>query len=177
LEHPAAAEQLTSAAAEVAVGFVAGKVARAGKKVGKLFLRGEKALTKAVINGIAGKRTVGQVGRYGDLIKGAGKGGFKDGLQAHHIPSKDFMSRFGVKETEGLSVMMTVPQHKATRTYGRSNLTQINPRSELAADLRDVRSILRKDGVYTPQVNRNLMRGAAAFKQQFPNVFRKIGKQ
>jgi hypothetical protein len=170
-------DQSCSAGAEMAFGFALGKVVRVGKKVGSALVKSENALTHVVIKTIAEKRSVGQVGRYQDLTKRLNGKPFNDGLHAHHIPSKDFMAKYGVKEADGLSIMMTTKQHYATRTHGWKRPVQTNPRSELAADLWDVRNILRRDGMYTHQVNRDLISGSKTFQEQFPDLFKKASKK
>jgi hypothetical protein len=50
---------------------------------------------------------------------------------------------------------------------------QKDPRSELAKDLRDIREILRNDGDYTPEVNKNLLEEAKKYENKFENVFQK----
>ena len=76
--------------------------------------------------------------------------------------------------------MMTNEQHAKTRTYGsraRRNIpADATARDELARDLWDVRRIMKEDGTYTKEVNRNLMSGVKDFKEKFPGVFKKEQK-
>lgn len=169
-------DQSLSVGTEMAAGFAMGKVLKVGKRLGTALVKGESTLAKAIVAKIA-ERQIGKVETYGRLRSGAPKGGFADGLQAHHIPSKSFMKKYGVYSDDGLAVLMTKEQHALTRTYTGKRPIQLNPRSELAADLWDVRTILRQDGVYTPQMNRDLMRGTSEFRQRFPDIFKKAEKK
>ena len=153
------------------------KKLKLAQKVGKLCNGIGNKLQAAAVEKIAPKRTVGQVGRYGDLINKAPRGGFQDNMQAHHIPSDAFMRKYGVSRSDGLAIMLTKEQHKLTRTYGGRKISTLNPRSELAADLWDLREILRREGMYTPEINSNLMKGTAAFRQRFPEIFKKVERK
>lgn len=90
------------------------------------------------------------------------------------------MKRYGVARNDGLAVMLTEEQHVLTRTFkGRAKKIPASStaHSELAADIWDVRSILRKEGIYTKEINRNLMKGVADFQGKYPEIFKKVKKQ
>jgi hypothetical protein len=96
------------------------------------------AIAKEKITAGAKQREIGDVGMYKELTRGAPKGGFQDGLEAHHMPSRAFIEKYGIPESEGLAVMMTKELHKETRTYGRKPSASNTPRGELARDILDV---------------------------------------
>jgi hypothetical protein len=118
------------------------------------------------------QRTVENAGTYKELTKSAPKGGFNDGKEAHHIPVKAFMEKHGISKKEGLAVMLTREQHDRTRTM-RQAPTKNRPRTELALDVKDVRRILKKDGDYTPEVNRKLLDSVRKHESKFKDVFKK----
>jgi hypothetical protein len=125
------------------------------------------------------QRSIGNARTYKELTKNAPDGGFNDGREAHHIPSKAFMEKHGISRKEGLAVMMTNEQHDKTRTSG-SKAKRIdpnaNPRDELAKDLRDVRKILQEDGDYKLGVNRKMLKEVKNHESKYPNLFKKEEK-
>lgn len=120
------------------------------------------------------KRRIGDAGRYERLTK---PGGFNDGMQAHHMPSKRYLEANGIDHQTGFAGIMRKDQHALTRTYkGRARTlnTSAPYRQELAADLAEYIGILKEDGSWTPQVRQGLMRGLDNFKREFPDLFRKV---
>jgi hypothetical protein len=127
-----------------------------------------------------GQRDIGSTGSYKDLTDGTGTGGFQDGKEAHHIPSRKFIEKHGVKDNDGLAVIMTKEQHAETRTYrGKSQKIDLNNsfRNETALDIKDYIEILKKDNLYTPEVRQSLMQGLDDFKAKFPQLLEKVNKK
>jgi hypothetical protein len=163
---------------KLAVTKVNVSAAARAKFVHKQVLRSEStkilsAIAEEKITAKIKQRTVGNAGAYKELTRGAPKGGFQDGKEAHHIPSKAFMEKHGVSKDEGLAIMMTEEQHKKTRTYKFKKPEQKDPRSELAKDLSDVRKILKEDGDHTPEVNKKLLDSVRKHENRFKDVFKK----
>jgi hypothetical protein len=124
----------------------------------------------------ANQRKTGNVGTYKELTRGAPKGGFQDGKEANHIPSKAFMKKYGISEDEGLAILMTKKQHAKTRTM-RQPPTNNTPRDELTKDLLDVKKILKEDGNYTPDINRDLLKGVKDYQSKHLDIFKKEPKK
>ncbi|MDR1432948.1 MAG: hypothetical protein LBI61_01225 [Puniceicoccales bacterium] len=125
---------------------------------------------------VPGQREIGNTGSYKELRDGTGPGGFKDGKDAHHIPSKAFMEKHGVKKDDGLAVILTKEQHNKTRTM-RKLPTNNTPRDEFARDIVDVREILKGDNEYTPDVNSGLLEDVKRYESRYPDIFKKEPKK
>ncbi len=154
------------------IGAICGK---GGKKVAKELVE--------VVSKNPGKivsRKIGQAGKYEDLTrKIRPEGGFKDGMEAHHMPSQKWLKDHEMNSDISFSAMMTKGQHADTRTFrNKAKLlpTDTSYRSELATDLQDYIRILKEDGSWTPEVRRSLMHGLDNFKKEFPILFKKVKK-
>ena len=118
----------------------------------------------------------GKVGTYGELKKFEQKG---DNLTPHHMPQNAYMRQFNVSNKEGVAMMMEQPtpgtggRHRETRTYSRPPNLETKPRQELAADIKDVRQIYKKDGLYTSEIRNSLKEAIDKNKTKFPELFKK----
>ena len=91
---------------------------------------------------------VGQFDSYGNLSNQAVKG---DGIEAHHVPSKQFMQQFGVSERDALAINIKHSTHAQTFTYGFSVeknkwYLSLSPGAALEVDLSNLRAICAKEG-------------------------------
>jgi hypothetical protein len=118
----------------------------------------------------------GKVGTYGELKKLEKPG---DNLTPHHIPSAGYMKQFGIKNQDGVSIMVEQPhpgtggRHRRTETYGKKPNLDSMPREELAKDIIDLRNIYRSDEVYIPEIRESLQEVIKSNKQKFPDIFKK----
>ena len=126
------------------------------------------------------ERKIGQAGKYEDLTyKIRPKGGFNDGMQAHHMPSQRYLKAHEMNKDDGFSAIMTAEQHKQTRTFGIKGAkedTSALYRSEIGRDLKEYINILKTDGSWTPEVRKSLMQGLGDFRKEFPELFKKVMK-
>lgn len=119
----------------------------------------------------------GKVGSYKELTKKYRVTG--DNLTPHHIPSAGYMKSKGVKNSEGISIMVEQPtpgkagRHRRTDTYGKKTDFSKAPRDELAKDILDLRKIYKEDGVYTPEIRKGLIEVIDQNKNKFPEIFNK----
>ncbi|MDR1232923.1 MAG: hypothetical protein LBJ75_01525, partial [Puniceicoccales bacterium] len=121
-------------------------------------------------------RQTGESGKYRDTRKNVDG----DGNHAHHMPSKKYLKDHGANPSEGFSAIMPEKLHYQTRTYGRGANeidTNIPYRTEIGKDIADYMSILKKDGLWTPEVRKSFMKGLDDFKVEFPDLFKKINQQ
>ncbi|MFB2877521.1 hypothetical protein [Floridanema aerugineum] len=103
----------------------------------------------------------GAVGSYGELLKRGRRG---DNLTPHHIPSNAFMTARVLSYTrdKGIAIMMEHlspgmgGRHRQTLSYGKSPDLSLSPREVLAREVWDVRSIYRRQGLYTPAIRQSL---------------------
>jgi hypothetical protein len=122
------------------------------------------------------------VGQFGDLNKIRRTG---DNLTPHHIPSDAYMKQigiFGYTRNKGIAILMEQPhpgrggRHRRTQSYGqRQPYFNLSPRQALARAVWDVRSIYRQDGLYTPQIRRNLQQVIKQNKLLWSGNFDKVG--
>ena len=118
----------------------------------------------------------GKVGTYGELKRIEKKG---DNLTPHHMPQDAYMKQYSVTNKDGIAMMMehNVPgiggRHRDTRTYGKKPILGAEPRQELAADIKDVSQIYKKDGLYTPEIKDALKEVINKNKESFPELFKK----
>ena len=122
----------------------------------------------------------GRVGTYRELGRMNKPG---DNTTAHHIPSAAYMKQFGVKKSDGVSIMVEEPvpgaggRHRRTDTYGKKPNLVSKPRHELAKDILDLRNIYKEDSVYTPEIRGSLQEVIKRNKEQFPEIFLKEPKK
>jgi hypothetical protein len=122
------------------------------------------------------------VGQFGDLNKIRRTG---DNLTPHHIPSDAYMKQIGISgytRNKGIAILMEQPypgrggRHRRTQSYGqRQPGFNLSPRQALAGAVWDVRSIYRQDGLYTPQIRRNLQQVIKQNKLLWSGTFDKVG--
>ncbi|MDR0740696.1 MAG: immunity 30 family protein [Puniceicoccales bacterium] len=72
------------------------------------------------------KAVVGDTKEYRVLKKGRVLG---DGIEAHHMPSKAYLEKHGIKKGDGIAMNMKKEDHVLTRTYGNRNNAQSNLKS------------------------------------------------
>lgn len=85
----------------------------------------------------------GLIGRYGILQRKR----FID-IEAHHMPSANYMGQLGIPRSRGLAMNMHVSRHARTQTYRISPpdwYLELTPRQALASDILDMRKIYRID--------------------------------
>jgi len=175
------AEFVQSEVSAFTIGLATKKIAQA-KCVAKFATKVCNIAKDGVINNVAkriAQRRIGNTGKFSELTKNAPKGGFKDGKQAHHMPSQRYLEHYDLDTNEGLAVMMTESQHAKTRTFkGRARNIDLNSsyRLELSRDLKDVKRILKEDGSWTPEVRSSILRGLGNFKEEYPQLFEKVKK-
>ncbi|MDR0742456.1 MAG: hypothetical protein LBE98_03260 [Puniceicoccales bacterium] len=100
------------------------------------------------------------------------KPGFQDGREAYHILPGEFGKKYGIRTGDGLAIILTTEQYRKAKTIRRLP-TDNSPRDELARNLIDVRRILKEDEIYTPKVNRNLLKSVKNHELKYPYVFGK----
>ncbi len=118
------------------------------------------------------KCEVGQFDTYGELGKLAEKG---DGIEGHHIPSKEFMKQYGVSANDAMAINISHSQHVKTFTYGYSAQRQqyymaLSPNDALRVDISNMRSIFREEGTLDemlPVLNDYVK----TLKTRFPELF------
>jgi hypothetical protein len=122
------------------------------------------------------ERKIGDTGSYESIAK---PGPFKDGMDAHHMPSQKYLKDHDMDTDQGFSALMDRPQHRQTRTYAGKAIkldTSGSYRSEIGKDLADYVKILKENGSWTPQIRQSLMKGLDNFKKEFPDLFRKVNQ-
>lgn len=97
------------------------------------------------------------VGRYRDLRKGpiSYKG---DDMEGHHVVSKEYLARYGIKPDDGIAINMHLTRHAGTPTYRAKEsfipeYYTLDPREALTFDLKQVRKIYRDAGFDRKEVN------------------------
>ncbi|WP_228055952.1 hypothetical protein [Lusitaniella coriacea] len=103
----------------------------------------------------------GQVGCYSDLLKTGRRG---DNLTPHHVPSNGFMIAKvpEYRRGMGIAIMMEHPvpgqggRHRQTLSYGHPPDLNLSPRQAIAREVKDVRNIYCRQGLYTPQLRQSL---------------------
>jgi hypothetical protein len=122
----------------------------------------------------------GKVGTYGELLRAGKKG---DNITPDHVPSAAYMwKNFGIKKEEAIAINVEHPhpgvggRHRETRTFGKSP-SDLAPRSELAADISDLKGIYQDAGLYTPEIRRGLMDLSKQNQSTFPEIFLKKSKK
>lgn len=121
----------------------------------------------------------GAVSSYGQLIKIGRRG---DNLTPHHIPSNAFMLAKvpGYTRDKGIAIMMEHlspgmgGRHRQTLSYGKSPNLSLSPRQALAREVWDVRSIYRRQGIYTPEIRRSLQQVIQGNKFLWSGIFDKL---
>lgn len=65
--------------------------------------------------------------------------------------------------------------HLQTRTLGGRNKmkSELNPRDELAADIKDMKQIYKKDGLYNDKIRDGLLDVIKQNEKKFPEIFKK----
>ena len=112
-----------------------------------------------------------------------------DSLTPHHMPANQYM-RNNTHPLElwdyntGGAINMFDPRplpgtgrHQLTTTYGRmprsSYYNQLSPRDALAHDVREVRRIYQRQGLYGPRVRQGLQQAIETNKKNYPLTFQK----
>ena len=118
------------------------------------------------------KCVVGQYDSYGNLVKDSVKG---DGIEAHHMPSKQFMAKYGISERDALALNIKHSTHTQTFTYsflGERNewYLSLSPEEALRVDLSNLRAIFAKEGTLET-MEPILKEYAEACRRKFPQLF------
>ena len=124
----------------------------------------------------------GNIGTYRELLD-AGEIG--DNITPHHMPSAEYMSKYGIGKNEGFCMNMEMPspgtggRHRMTATYGR-NMTDaqkayyysLSPRNALAYDINNLREIYQEQGLYS-QIKPSLQQYIKESKKLYPQLYKK----
>ena len=98
-------------------------------------------------------------------------------LDAHHMPSNNYMKNKGVSKEDGIAIEMQPARHTQTRTYGNKNkdpeLLKETPREALGRDIKDVKKVYQENGQYNANVRESLQEVAKKNKEQFPDLYKK----
>ena len=118
-----------------------------------------------------------EIGTYREL-KAARKGNSAyKGLDAHHIPSKQFMKTYGIDPDDAVAIMIPRGTHKQTMSYGRWSAaktqwySRISPEDALRSDLANLRAVLRSEGVTDPAVFQHVDQVADYCRKLYPHLF------
>ncbi|MGY0691940.1 hypothetical protein ACW2QC_04005 [Virgibacillus sp. FSP13] len=164
--------------------FLFGKPLKAADKVVGGANRVDKVRDAGKVDKGTGKPllpTEGKVGTFKELSK---QGTAFDNITPHHMPSAAKMKRAGVKRNDGVSMNMEQPhpgvggRHRETYTYGLSGnkleeYLNLSYRDALANDILDARRIYTKDGVYTPEIKKELINTIRKNRELYPELFNK----
>ncbi len=120
----------------------------------------------------------GAVGRYGELLKLGRRG---DNLTPHHVPSNAYMTAKVSSYTRnmGIAIMMEHPipgaggRHRQTLSYGQSPDLNLLPRQVLAREIRDLRSIYQRQGIYTAKIRHSLRETIQMNQSAWTGIFAK----
>ncbi|NEQ65267.1 MAG: hypothetical protein F6K21_07175 [Symploca sp. SIO2D2] len=80
---------------------------------------------------------------------------------------------------EGIAIMMEHPvpgkggRHRQTLSYGQPPNLKLSPRQALAREVKDVRNIYRRQGLYTPQIRWSLQQLIKLNKIYWSRIFDK----
>ena len=118
-------------------------------------------------------------GLYGEMDNDEG-----DNITGHHMPSKAYMKdNYNIDEKKGLALFLEhiYPgkggRHKRTFTYGRTGrdkqlYEKLSPNDALDFDIKDVRRILKEDGLLNEHAEKKLMEYVAKCRELYPNIFK-----
>ena len=121
----------------------------------------------------------GKVAKFKELIKKGKKG---DDVTPHHLPSDAYMKKHGIARKDGVSINMEQPptggRHRQTKTYG-SNMTKaereayykLSPRDAMAHDIKDIRRIYQKEGLYNDEIRKGIQDVVKQNKDLYQNIF------
>ena len=118
-----------------------------------------------------------ETGFYGDLTD-ARKINRKEysGLEAHHVPSKHFLKRYGIDADNGLAVFIDKSTHQRTMTYGRFSSEKrsfydgLSFSEALQVDLSNLRAVLRSEGADAAVIEQ-INRMEDLYRQLYPHLF------
>ncbi len=149
------------------------------RKIVTTILNNAPKLEKATNKLLEGE---GKVGSYGEL-QALNRKLNRKGLAAHHAPSRQYMKKYGVKENEGICINVEHSRiktnkpgrHQQTRTYGVKGRidSKLKPRDELAEDIKDMKQIYKKEGVYNDKMRDGLLDLIKQNENKFPELFKK----
>jgi hypothetical protein len=118
------------------------------------------------------KTKSGQVGRYGELKHKS----TNDGLDAHHIPNDQWMKAHGVKEKDGIAMLVDRDLHRIIH-YGPNGIRSIDvelaPRTALLKSVRRIKNVLQEKGMYSQEWRGTLQEVIRKNVEKFPNLFEK----
>lgn len=106
-----------------------------------------------------------------------------DNLTPHHIPSNALMAAKvpGYTTGMGIAMMMEHPvpgqggRHRQTISYGQLPDISLSPRNALAREIKDARTIYRRQSLYTPEIRRSLQEVIRLNKLAWSGTFEKGG--
>ena len=151
----------------------------ATRSVAKTLIANEGKIQKAASKLLPGE---GKVDTYRELKKTNSEFKYKN-LAGHHMPSAKYMKKYGVQKNNGITMNVEHPKlktdrigrHQQTRTFGGRNKmkSELNPRDELAADIKDMKQIYKKDGLYNDKIRDGLLDVIKQNEKKFPEIFKK----
>jgi RHS repeat-associated protein len=117
------------------------------------------------------------VGTFDDLKQA---GAPYDNLTPHHVPPDTYMKGIGVSgytRGDGVSINMEHPhpgvggRHRLTASNGSLPHLATKPRDMLAQNIKELRQIYQKEGLYGPKAREALQEVLARNKRRHPNTF------
>lgn len=118
-----------------------------------------------------------EIGTYRELKAARQGNSAYKGLDAHHIPSKQFMKTYGIDPDDAVAIMVPRGTHKQTLSYGRWSVakvqwySQLSPEDALRLDLSNLRAVLRSEGVTDPAVLKHVDQVADYCRKLYPHLF------
>jgi hypothetical protein len=121
---------------------------------------------------IGSVRKIGQIGSYDKLVSRAPIGGFQDRLQAHHylLPQRT-LKELGLSTSNAPAILLDYRLHRQTISYGNKKGYIFDTiRDEAAANIHDLRRLLRANGMYSPEIHRNIMQSVSEYNKILSKV-------
>ncbi len=114
-----------------------------------------------------------KVGKYNKIQQ------FKEkDLEFHHIPSTKQIEKYGLKKKDGISIGVQKERHALTRTHGNGNKKILKNnetmRDALANDIKDLKNIYKKNGLYSKETRNALKEVIKQNKESFSDKYKKV---
>lgn len=166
---------------KTAKAYVAGKVIQKAAPViaKKLADKAAKKAAKKQLAQEALRKNELKVGKYEDLTAGRPKakklGEQTEQLDAHHMPSTNYIKNQGIQKGDGIAMEMQPARHSQTRTYGNKDpeLLKETPREALGRDIKDAKKVYQENGVYDSKVRESLQEVIKQNKEAYPDLYKK----
>ncbi len=168
---------------KTAKAYVAGKVIQKAAPVvtKKMADKAAKKEAKKQLAQEALKKNELKVDNYEKLVMNRTRakkmGDQTEQLDAHHIPSNNYIKNKCISKEDGIAIEMQPARHTQTRTYGNKNkdpqLLKETPREALGRDIKDVKKVYQENGQYNEKVRESLQEVVRKNKEQFPDLYKK----